>query len=87
MKTTRLSSKGQVIIPKDLREAHRWEVGQELIAVDVGDGILLKTNSPFQVTTLENVAGCLQHGGESRSLEEIEDAVRLAFVEKWHDRS
>ncbi len=87
MKTTRLSSKGQVIIPKDLRDAYRWDVGQELIAVDVGDGILLKTNSPFEETTLENVAGCLQCIGESKSLEEIEDAVRLGILEEWRDRS
>jgi AbrB family looped-hinge helix DNA binding protein len=87
MKTTRLSSKGQVIIPKELREAHQWEVGQELIAVDVGDGILLKSNSAFQETNLEQVAGCLKYGGESKSLEEIEDAIRLGIMEEWHDRS
>ena len=33
METTRLSSKGQVIIPKRLRDAHHWLAGQELIAI------------------------------------------------------
>ncbi|NJM74534.1 MAG: AbrB/MazE/SpoVT family DNA-binding domain-containing protein [Acaryochloridaceae cyanobacterium RU_4_10] len=87
MRTTRLSSKGQVIIPKDLREAHQWEVGQELIAIDVGDGILLRTNNTFQETTLSQVAGCLKYSGEAKSLEEIEDAIRLGILEEWHDRS
>ena len=39
MEVTRLSSEGQVVIPKALRTAHHWEAGQELIAIDVGDGI------------------------------------------------
>lgn len=47
MEITKLSSEGQVIIPKFLREAHHWEVGQELIAIDTGDGILLKPKKPF----------------------------------------
>jgi bifunctional DNA-binding transcriptional regulator/antitoxin component of YhaV-PrlF toxin-antitoxin module len=32
MELTRLSSKGQVIIPEALRAVHHWEAGQELIA-------------------------------------------------------
>ncbi|MEH2294039.1 AbrB/MazE/SpoVT family DNA-binding domain-containing protein [Nostoc sp.] len=47
MEITKLSSQGQVIIPKSLRETHRWEVGQELIAIDIGDGILLKPKNLF----------------------------------------
>jgi bifunctional DNA-binding transcriptional regulator/antitoxin component of YhaV-PrlF toxin-antitoxin module len=29
METTKLSSKGQVIIPKAMRAAHHWDAGQE----------------------------------------------------------
>lgn len=48
MTITRMSSQGQVIIPKALRDAHHWEEGQELIAIDMGDGILLKPKKHFQ---------------------------------------
>jgi AbrB family looped-hinge helix DNA binding protein len=47
METTKLSPQGQVIIPKSLRDAHQWEAGIELIAIDMGDGILLKPKKPF----------------------------------------
>jgi len=87
METTRLSSEGQVIIPQSLREAHRWEVGQELIAIDMGDGILLKPKKPFPKTTLDHVLGCLKYQGERRSLEDMEDAIRKGVEEYWHDRS
>ena len=42
MQTTLLSSKGQVIIPKALRDAHRWHPGTRLQVVETADGILLK---------------------------------------------
>jgi AbrB family looped-hinge helix DNA binding protein len=87
MEVTRLSSKGQVIIPKALRTAHNWEAGQELIAIDVGDGILLKPKKLFPETTLAQVAGCLKYRGEPKSLDEIEDAICQGVIEQWHDRS
>jgi len=87
MKTTRMSSKGQVIIPKALREIHHWEEGQELIAIDMGDGILLKPKKPFSETTLDNVAGCLKHRGTPKSLEEMEDAIRQGVEELWNGNS
>lgn len=87
MKTTRMSSKGQVIIPKALREIHHWEEGQELIAIDVGDGILLKPKKPFPERTLDDVGGCLKYQGNPKSFEEMENAIRQGVEELWHGRS
>jgi len=47
MSITRLSSKGQLIIPKPVRRAHCWDAGQELEVIDMEEGVLLKTKSPF----------------------------------------
>ena len=82
METTRLSSKGQVIIPKSLRDAHHWSVGQELIAIDTGDGILLKPKQPFPETNLEDVAGCLEYEGKAKTLEEMDDAICQGILEQ-----
>lgn len=87
MEVTQLSNSGQATIPKALRDAHRWEAGQELIAIDMGDGILLKPKKPFQETSLENVAGCLKYRGKPKSLDELEDAIRQGVEEQWRDRS
>ncbi|NDJ19508.1 AbrB/MazE/SpoVT family DNA-binding domain-containing protein [Myxacorys almedinensis] len=86
METTTLSSDGQVTIPQVLREIHQWEVGQEFVAIDTGDGILLKPKTPFAETALDAVAGCLKHNGTPVSLEEMEDAIRRGVEETWHDR-
>ena len=74
-----------MIIPKALRDDHHWEAGQELVAIDTGDGILLKLKNPFRETTLEDVAGCLNYLGEPKSLEEIEAAIRQGVM-KQYDR-
>lgn len=87
MELIRLSDEGQVIIPEALRAAHRWEAGQELIAIDVGDGILLKPKKPFLETTLTQVAGCLKYQGKPKSLDELEAAIEQGVMEQWHDRS
>ena len=83
MESTKLSSKGQVIIPKALRDAHNWQAGQELLAIDTGDGILLKQKKPFQETKLEDVAGCLFYKGKAKTLEELEDSIRKGVLEQW----
>ena len=38
---TKLSSKFQISIPKSVREAQKWEAGQELVFVPKGKGVLV----------------------------------------------
>ena len=76
METTKISSKGQVVIPKSLRVAHHWEAGQELVVVDVGDGILFKPKSPFKETSISEVASSLKFSGNPRSLDDMDSAIR-----------
>lgn len=85
MKTTRLSSKGQVIIPKPIRSAHHWEPGLELIVIDTEDGVLLKQKTPFTKTKLEDVAACLHYTGEPKSIEEMEQAIKQGVKEQTND--
>ena len=54
MPTTLLSSKGQVIIPKAMRDAHRWQAGTRLEVQDTAEGILLKPVTRADKTALPN---------------------------------
>jgi len=83
MNTTRLSSKGQVIIPKSLRTTHHWEAGQELVVVDFGDGILLKPKAPFKETNIGDVASCLKFREKTKSLEDMEAAISKGVKDKF----
>ena len=75
METTRLSNKGQIVIPKQVRKAHGWEAGLEFIVEDTGDGIKLKPMSPFSETKVEELVGCVGYQGPKKSLEEMEAAI------------
>ena len=85
MEITRLSSKGQVIIPKTLRNAHQWKTGQEFIAIDVGDGILLKPKNPFPETKLEDIEKLPAYTGKPKTIKEMDDAIDRAIREEWND--
>lgn len=83
MTTTKLSSKGQVIIPKAIRTSRHWETGQELVVIDTGDGIILKPATPFKESTIESVAGCLQYEGKPITIEEMDEAIADGIKEQW----
>ena len=83
MNTTKLSSKGQVIIPKPLRAAHHWEAGQELVVVDLGDSILLKSKTPFDETDIADVASCLKYEGKPKSTDDMSAAIKRGIKDKY----
>ena len=84
--TTRMSSKGQIIIPKPLRTLHHWAPGTELEVIDVGDGLLLRPRVTFPATRLEEVAGCLQRPGPALTDDDIAAALSAGVKEQWLDR-
>jgi AbrB family looped-hinge helix DNA binding protein len=86
MPTTILSSKGQVIIPKPLRDSHHWKPGQRLTVIESDDGILLKPAAPFPETTLADIAGCLPYKGKAKTLAEMEAAIARGVKETLSDR-
>lgn len=85
METTKLSSKGQVIIPKHIRQSHHWESGLELQVIEQEGGVLLKPKAPFAPTALTEVAGSLPYSGSSKTNAEIETAMKQAAKKAWCD--
>jgi len=75
MKTTRISSKGQVVLPKALRASQEWESGTELAVELTEDGVLLRALQPFPETKIEDVYGCLKFKGKPKSVEEMDKAI------------
>ena len=76
MNIVRLSEKGQIIIPEQLRQAQSWATGQELTLLETTDGILLRKKTPFSSTSIEEVAGCLSYQGKAKSLADMQSAIK-----------
>lgn len=75
MSTTRLSTKGQLIVPKDVRERHRWQAGTEFEILEREDGLLLRPVRRLRETTTEEVFGSLKYEGPTISIDEMNRAI------------
>lgn len=75
METTRLSSKGQVVLPRSIRAAKAWRPGQALAVVSTEEGVLLKPLKAFAASRLDEVAGCLRYKGKARTVEDMDAAI------------
>ena len=83
--TTTVSTKGQVILPKAIRQRRNWAAGTRLVVEDTPDGVLLKAAPLFAPTRPEDVAGILAHSGPPKTLEEM-DAAITAELKRRHAR-
>jgi AbrB family looped-hinge helix DNA binding protein len=73
--TTRVSTKGQVTLPKSIRQQRRWGPGTRLVVEDRPDGVLLKAAPLFAPTRPEDVYGSLPSKGAPKTLEEMEASI------------
>lgn len=82
METTRLSSKGQIVLPKNIRTARSWVPGTEFIVEETPQGVLLRPTPVFPVTRLEDVAGCLKGKGKYRGKKPVTIAQMDKAIEE-----
>ena len=82
VETTRLSTKGQLILPKAIRDARHWDVGTEFAVEEAPGGIMLRPLKPPPASRLEEVAGCLRYHGRAKTLREIERAIARQAKER-----
>lgn len=84
MPTVKLSTKGQIVIPKEVRESRRWVPGTEFEVVDRPDGILLTPLPPLPVTRVRDGLGLLSKKGRRR-LTEADVEKRIAALIREED--
>jgi AbrB family looped-hinge helix DNA binding protein len=75
MDTTKLSSKGQIVLPSSIRLARKWKPGTELAVENRPEGVLLRPLKPFQETRLAEVVGSAGYKGPRRTLKDMENAI------------
>ena len=68
--TTTVSTKGQAILPKTIRQALRWEAGTRLVVENTTNGVLLRPAAHLTESWPEDVFGSLAYQGAPKSLAE-----------------
>jgi AbrB family looped-hinge helix DNA binding protein len=75
METTKLSSKGQVVLPSAVRSARNWKPGTELAVENRPEGVLLRLLKPFAESRLSEVVGSAGYKGRRKTLRDMQIAV------------
>ena len=78
----RLSGKGKLVVPEEVRVRYGWTEGTEILLEDQEDTLVLRTPQLFPETTLEELVGCAEYKGPTRSLEEMEVGIAVGARER-----
>jgi AbrB family looped-hinge helix DNA binding protein len=73
--STIVSTKGQVILPKAIRDLRQWPAGTKLSVEDRPEGVLLSAIPVFAETRIDAVFGSMRYAGPALSVEEMNAAV------------
>ena len=79
METVKVSSKGQIVIPKALREAGHIRTGTELVISAVADGLMLTPAKGIAPTRVADGLGMLARPGR-RKLKDAEVKRRIGAM-------
>jgi AbrB family looped-hinge helix DNA binding protein len=75
MEMTKLSTKGQIVLPLRIRTSRAWNSGTEFTVEEMGDGVLLRPVSALPPSSLDMVAGCLPYTGKPKTLAQMRAAI------------
>ncbi len=86
--TTKVSSRGQVVLPASVRAARNWGPGTELVVVERGDEVVLRKRSKREekyppITLDEFFARVPKYEGQPLSDEDIERALDQSSRDEW----
>jgi len=74
METT-LSSKGQIVIPLQIRNIHGWKPGISFTIIDKDDSLILQPINTKKTASLEDVIGCAGYQGKKKSQAEMDAGI------------
>jgi AbrB family looped-hinge helix DNA binding protein len=84
--TATVSTKGQVILPKAIREQRHWPAGTELVVEDTPEGVLLTAKPAFAPTQSKHVFGSLPYTGPAKSTADMAAGI-AAEAKRRHARN
>jgi AbrB family looped-hinge helix DNA binding protein len=82
--TTKLSSKGQVVIPEEIRTRLGLEAGAQFVVVGEGDVVILKALQPPKMADLKQLLDKAQRSATAAGViqKDVDQAIREARAKK-----
>jgi AbrB family looped-hinge helix DNA binding protein len=72
----RVSSKGQLVLPAEVRHRRGIEAGSEVEIEEVPGGVLLRLVRGPIAASLDDLLGCTGYTGPKKTLQDMEEAIR-----------
>ncbi|MEH3158494.1 MAG: AbrB/MazE/SpoVT family DNA-binding domain-containing protein [Sphingomonas taxi] len=80
---TKMSDKGQVVIPKDVRDRLRLAAGDRLEVIERGDGVLLRKSAQKSGETFDEITTRIRaRVGSANQVTSVAD-MKNALSEMW----
>jgi AbrB family looped-hinge helix DNA binding protein len=78
--TTRMSSKGQVVIPEDIRKQLRLKAGSQFVVLGKDDVVILKAISPPAMEEFDSLIAAARKGARQAGMKRSDVAGAIAKV-------
>jgi AbrB family looped-hinge helix DNA binding protein len=80
--TTRLSSKGQVVIPEEVRRSLGLNEGDQFLVIGQGDAVILKTITPPKIEEFQKLLSQARAEGRKARIRKAELKSAIARVRR-----
>lgn len=80
--TTKLSSKGQVVIPDDVRKRLKLKTGTQFVVIGEDDVVILKTITPPSMNDFDSLIAKARKQGKEAGLKKSDIAAAIDKVRK-----
>lgn len=78
--TTKMSSKGQVVIPEDIRKRLKLKTGSQFVVVGENDVVILKEISPPSMNEFDTLIAEARKQGKEAGLKQSDISQAIAKV-------
>lgn len=72
---TRVSTRGQIVLPKAICDKRRWKAGTRLVVEDRPDGVLLKAAEGKKKFSVHDLRGIARYKGPAHTIEEMNAGI------------
>ncbi len=80
--TTKLSSKGQVVIPEDIRDSLNLKEGDQFVVIGKGDTVILKAITPPSMDQFDALLASAETQAKKAGLKKTDVKAAISKVRK-----